>query len=375
MAPTTRGKMRASTSKVTLEDTNGIVDEDHLPEVKASPPAQTYSHVDAGITALEGCASQLMKSLRTLKKDVIDLQKKNKQLQEDLDQAQEAADSLSQPKPGKKGGPGVKQLQAKVNALRKQVAELERGRERDRRKMAQLRAKEIRKDAEELQAQADLEVGDTAHKMRKLLRRFHDLMLAPSLEGDEECKICFEKLEPHAALDLRTYLLQGLHAKVPKDELEPVEYLASEQWDALLEVAKRWAKFDRRRELETSDEENEEQFVDDERETSETRSVSSKPEPESLGKAESSSPPPAKGKGRLVRRTPTRASSVASSVPGEEEVSLGQEADNTEGRVSTPPAAESSGSQDMPSYSQSPAKEKRRRLEQLAETRNKKPRL
>ena len=52
-----------------------------------------------------------------------------------------------------------------------------------------------------------------------------------------------------------------------------MEYLASEQWDALLEVAKQWAKIDRRRELETSDEEEEEQFIDEGRETSATRSV------------------------------------------------------------------------------------------------------
>ena len=60
---------------------------------------------------------------------------------------------------------------------------------------------------------------------------------------------------------------------MPKDELEPVDYTASEQWDALLDIAKQWAKIDRRRELESTDEEEEEQFIDDERGTSEARLV------------------------------------------------------------------------------------------------------
>ena len=55
-----------------------------------------------------------------------DLQRKNRQLHEDLDEAREAADSLSQPKRGSRGGATCKQLQTKVDALRKQVAELER---------------------------------------------------------------------------------------------------------------------------------------------------------------------------------------------------------------------------------------------------------
>jgi hypothetical protein len=39
---------------------------------------------------------------------------------------------------------------------------------------------------------------------------------------------------------------------------------AGEQWDALLEVAKAWAQIDRRREVETSEEEAEEAFINDE---------------------------------------------------------------------------------------------------------------
>lgn len=35
-------------------------------------------------------------------------------------------------------------------------------------KVFQLQAKELKKDAEDLQDQADIEIGDIAHKMRKV---------------------------------------------------------------------------------------------------------------------------------------------------------------------------------------------------------------
>ena len=66
----------------------------------------------------------MFKRLRTLKKDVATLEK-NKQLQEDLDEARETTESLSQPKKGSRGGPTVKQLLAKVETLRAQVSSLE----------------------------------------------------------------------------------------------------------------------------------------------------------------------------------------------------------------------------------------------------------
>jgi ABC-type phosphate transport system auxiliary subunit len=60
-----------------------------------------------------------------LKRDVITLQKKNKQLQEDLDEAMETAENLSQPKKSSRAGASTKKLQAKVDALRAEVTELE----------------------------------------------------------------------------------------------------------------------------------------------------------------------------------------------------------------------------------------------------------
>ena len=69
--------------------------------------------------------SQLLKSLRTLKKDVSALQKKNQELQEDLVEARESAENASQPKKGGRGGPSTKKLQEKVASLRAQVKDLE----------------------------------------------------------------------------------------------------------------------------------------------------------------------------------------------------------------------------------------------------------
>ena len=47
------------------------------------------------------------------------------------------------------------------------------------------------------------------------------------------------------------------------DELEIVQYTATTQWDALLAVAASWAKIDHRPEQDTSEEEAEEAFLND----------------------------------------------------------------------------------------------------------------
>ena len=138
-------------------------------------------------------------------------------------------------------------------------------------------------------------------------------MLENSVEENEECLICMENLQPRkcrrfVALiplrpgDLTSVLLYGsfpcqhtfcdecvrklkpepgepesircpqCRAVYEKDEAELVQYTASEQWDALLDVARQWAKMDVRRAESTSEEEDAEEFIDDEQET---RSVDS----------------------------------------------------------------------------------------------------
>jgi len=59
----------------------------------------------------------------------------------------------------------------------------------------------------------------------------------------------------------------------PREDIELITYTEQDRWDALLKVAEAWGAGDRRGEAETSEEEAEENFVDDEIE----RSTSSLP--------------------------------------------------------------------------------------------------
>ena len=90
----------------------------------------------------------------------------------------------------------------------------------------QLRTKEIKRDAEDLEDQAYLETSDTSYRIRKvrctttlkssgsdflskLMRAFHDLMMAPTLESDEECPICMTEMK-----------LKGAKRWVPASQVE-----------------------------------------------------------------------------------------------------------------------------------------------------------
>lgn len=57
-----------------------------------------------------------------------------------------------------------------------------------------LKRKEIEEDAADLEDEAEYGIVDVTTTLRRLLRRFHSLMLAPSFEDDEECGVCLEKL-------------------------------------------------------------------------------------------------------------------------------------------------------------------------------------
>lgn len=79
------------------------------------------------------------------------------------------------------------------------------------------------------------------------------------------CNDCLSKLRPVAEgdRDIESIRCPQCRELCQRDEPELVEYTASEQWDALLDVAKRWARMDTRREGDTSEEEDEEEFIDD----------------------------------------------------------------------------------------------------------------
>lgn len=144
--------------------------------------------------------------------------------------------------------------------------------------------------------------------------------------------------------------------ETPRNEVEPVRYTPSQQWDELLEVAKEWAEMDTRRADDTSEEEDEEAFIDDE--STDVRYDGSlwilpiKTFSQSRLRSYSSSaaldPPDATEEG-----TP--------------------ESDMPADRAVTPPAQpEANGAR---SYLDSPAATKRKRLEALAEQRRTKMRL
>ncbi|KZT06434.1 uncharacterized protein LAESUDRAFT_653343, partial [Laetiporus sulphureus 93-53] len=225
--------------------------------------------------------SKALKGARNLQKEIASLRRRNAGLEKTLESIEQAEDASVQPKRGKKGGPTVARLQVEVGRLNERVRMLQKEKQRDRRKIEKLRIREAQADATELQDDAEFEVGDSAYRMRKLLRHFHDIMVSSSIEENEECPICLEKLTIQQCSSLacehticnecvsristasEVVTCPQCRAPCPRNEIEVLQYTASEQWDALLEVAKAWAKMDRRREADTSEEEAEEEFIDD----------------------------------------------------------------------------------------------------------------
>lgn len=183
----------------------------------------------------------------------------------------------------------------------------------------QLQMKEAKRDAAELQDDGgvEAEIGDTAYSMRKvrwfsdhlyhgwfmcdhqLLRRFSDLMASNSLEGTEECPVCMEKLEVNTSVGYAHFtsipqsltqstnsfpcqhiLCETCYGEISRnkelincpqcrhnftrEDIETIQYTASSQWDALLNVAAGFAKIDHRGAEDTSEEEASERFIDDE---------------------------------------------------------------------------------------------------------------
>ncbi|KAI0701189.1 hypothetical protein BC835DRAFT_267721 [Cytidiella melzeri] len=372
---------------------------------------RSSSPAEDSVSALE---SHLAKVLQAAREGYAKLRQQNEQLAAELADTKDELEGEAQPKRASKGkGPNVSHLQKKIVELEGKVRELEKSRAKDKRKIAKLEAKEIKRDAEELQDQAEFEVGDSADIMRKLLRRFHDLMLANSLGDSEECPVCMTVMEVGEATSLPCQhvfctecIQQYIAARSHEDEggkavpcpscremanikdMEVVEYTSATQWDALLEVANAAAKSDRRRgELDTSDEEEEEAaantFIDDEQSEHASTVLTDVEENEEVRQDESilSSPlhisSPSKGKQRLLRvQTPqSQNEQPAASGSGTDSTLTnldeapeegGNEENNSHSLSSTPRRPAHSTT---PSFLQSPISERRRRLEQLADER------
>ncbi|KAI0722346.1 hypothetical protein C8T65DRAFT_770405 [Cerioporus squamosus] len=281
--PVTRSARRsqASSSKHTL-------DHDESPE---SADSGRDEEIEETSVTLQALLRRALKGAKSLERENEGLHKKVKALEGKLERVQDADELSVKPKRSRRAAGSVSELQKEVQRLRNQVRKLEKSKEKYRKRVHELSMREVKKDADELVDDAEFEVGDTAYKMRKLLREFHDLMVANVLgqDGSEDCPICLEPLQlkecssfPCEHIYCNGCLLQlkpvpdsyrddvesiqcpTCRAVFPRDELESVDLTSIKRWDALLDVAKKWAKMDLRRQEDTSEEEGEEEFIDDE---------------------------------------------------------------------------------------------------------------
>ncbi|KAI9466945.1 hypothetical protein BJY52DRAFT_1235419 [Lactarius psammicola] len=230
---------------------------------------------------LETHLSALQRGIRDLRKTREDLLERNQRLLCEVDRLHNQADVSVQPTPVKSGGRTnslkVKQLELKVRRLKKVHAI-------DRKKIRQLRLKEAHKDAEELQDEEVHGVPDVEHEMKKLLRNFYRVISSPSLEEQEECSICAEKMELKkcSSLPCQHIFCDDCLSKIGDGEIincpqcrgeshvenfDAVEFTATQQWDQLLEIAQQFAALEGRLGPDTSEEEEEEKlrenFIDD----------------------------------------------------------------------------------------------------------------
>ncbi|KAI9064851.1 hypothetical protein FKP32DRAFT_547650 [Trametes sanguinea] len=266
MGPVTRSRVskdaKPSSSKVTLDHESSELSQVDTDRGSADGAATPEPRSKSGEESIQSLLSRALGGVRALERENSTLHQKVKALESKLDRLTEADDApLAQPRGGGRSAATAAQLKSEVARLRKQVQRLEKANEKYRKRIHQLSLKELKTEAEDLLDAAEFEVGDSAYKMRKLLRQFHDLMLANSLEENEECMICMEGLQPGKARSFpcqHTFCSSCVRQLVP----EPDDH----DWDALLDVAKQWAKMDVRREEDTTEEEDAEEFIDDEQE-------------------------------------------------------------------------------------------------------------
>ncbi|KAI0329536.1 hypothetical protein GY45DRAFT_1324815 [Cubamyces sp. BRFM 1775] len=406
--PVTRSRrnLEASSSKVKPD---GEVNDDGVDGTKAHAALVTKNDPEyPNGTTLQSLLQRALGGAKELEREKATLRKQVEALQNKLDRVVETEDVQLRPQRGKRrSGATIAELTSEGNHLRKQVQRLEKLVEKQRKRIHELSIRELKNEAEDLVETAEFEVGDAAHKMRKLLRRFHDLMLENSLEEGEECLICMEVLQPrkcrsfpcqHTFCDECVGKLNPepgepelircpqCRAVSDREDAEVVQFTASEQWDALLDVAKQWAKMDVRRAESTSEEEDAEEFIDDGQETSTTASepaphnpLASSPEPATQGEQDTAPETPGRLRKRRAATTPTPepGPSERGEQPeaGPSNTAVADQANPEDPGDTTQPTSPTSPTQRTPSYAQAPPRDKRKMLEQLAEARSKKRRV
>ncbi|KAF8272499.1 hypothetical protein EI94DRAFT_1796113 [Lactarius quietus] len=203
--PTTRSASTAKPSSSRVDAT--------LPEVGELNGGWRHGHLSA-----------LQRGIQDLQKTQGDLLERNQRLQREIDRLHNQADVSVQPNPAKSRGKS-NALQMTVKELEVKVRRMEKARALDRRKIRQLQSKEAHKDAEELQNDEVHGVPDVEHEMKKCRK---------------ECDV---------------------------ESFEVVDFTATQQWDQLLEIARRFAALEDRLGPDTSEEEEEENlrenFIDD----------------------------------------------------------------------------------------------------------------
>ncbi|KAI0931145.1 hypothetical protein AcW2_000092 [Taiwanofungus camphoratus] len=170
---------------------------------------------------------------------------------------------------------------AGARRLKRRIRELE---PTDRRKARELlRTQEAQADVVNLQESSDTDTNISASYMRNLLRCFHNLMIAPAIDEDEECQVCMETMEVEKCRSLKCGhpicescvddIFPGMDGLAcpqcrkwcQRDAIKVIQYTTSEQWDALVDLAREWAKIDAIAETSDSEEEAHEEIGEDER--------------------------------------------------------------------------------------------------------------
>ncbi|KAK0230939.1 hypothetical protein IW262DRAFT_1341264 [Armillaria fumosa] len=179
-------------------------------------------------------------------------------------------------------------LDSRVKQLEEKITLLKQGRKKDKKKISELRALEVKGEAKDLVTGDDSDSGsDFAHQMRKLLRRHNDIMLVTTLPTNEagkpeDCPVCMDAFVANQCSSLpcehvicntclpgiskgadETVQCPQCRQVCSRDDVEIVYMTETERWDRLLEVAQSWGAMDRRGEEETSEEEAQEDFISD----------------------------------------------------------------------------------------------------------------
>ncbi|KAF5358947.1 hypothetical protein D9758_004741 [Tetrapyrgos nigripes] len=307
-----------------------------LPKHRRTRAAQVESDSDPSDSGnnIEDEIQHVLRGVKQMKKQLDQLGKENQGLKEKLKQSQPEASSSS----GRRRNAASRSSNVqKVAELEKRVKKLETARKKDRRKIEQLRSQAVKAEADDLMEGegSDAENGvDAVHKMKKLLRKFSDLVIVSTLSDEgEECPICFDNLEVKktSGLQCEHLVCNDCLAQISKgsdetvqcpyckqvcarEDVELVHYTERERWDALLDVAKAWCAMDHHAGEETSEEEAEEEFINDGTSIASTPANNEESELERIAEEDDdedddkslATPPPADQQPQLYAESPTK---------------------------------------------------------------------